>query len=406
MKEINNFIKDITYKILIVIISLIFVLLIVNFLIIKLSKKQNIPRQFAGTLTNYLFTYYPDTFEDSSINDYTAILGDSNAMGSGDAYLNGSYEYSIGHFLHKKNSKSYLNYARGGFGSLSSVSNYLKLIKLEKYNFFKKELNPPSEILFFFYEGNDLDENLKEYEINLKKFSTIKDYVNFKINKRIKIKKKDIIDVNFPILEFLRSIKFQFKDLLDNIIKSRNFESIYNNILIRIKKIKGENVILANKDFLGSEKKFFWTNKTLDGRLFEIRPIEAAAPDLNKLQKDTSLSIFFESLLFLKKNNKKAKIKIIFLPSPATSYEWSNPIKYLPRYSKKKLDYREINYKENLENNLHIVKKIELFSKQNNFEFVDLTKKIQNKTKSTILHGPLDWVHFNLKGYEFISNSL
>ena len=76
-------------------------------------------------------------------------MGDSNAMGSGDGYLNNDYNYSIGHFLYKKNNENYLIYARAGYGSISAVSNYIKLSELEDYIFFKKKINDPSLILFF-----------------------------------------------------------------------------------------------------------------------------------------------------------------------------------------------------------------------------------------------------------------
>ena len=263
-----------------------------------------------------------------------------------------------------------------------------------------------NQFYFFFYEGNDLEENLKEFELTKKKFQNINQYVNFKINNNILIKKKDIVDANFPIIKFLNSIKKQLVILFKDIFNSEDTDKILNEILNRLNKLKGENVILANKDLLGNKKKDYWTNKTRDEKIKNIRPIESAVGDLSNNQIKLSLEIFFESIMFLKKWEKKDNIKIIFLPSPSTTYEWNNPIKYYPRYSKGNLDYKEITIDENNNNNIFLREKIELFSNQYDIEFIDLTNAIKEKAKTNVLHGPIDWVHFNKLGYEFIANNL
>ena len=157
---------------------------------------------------------------------------------------------------------------------------------------------------------------------------------------------------------------------------------------------------------IGGKKKNYWKNKTKKENVKDIRPIETAAGDLNLQQIDKSLDIFFESILYLKSWEKKDNLKIIFLPSPATSYDWVDPINYYPRYSKGNLEFKIITKSENNKNNSYIRKKIDFFSKENNIQFIDLTKKIQDETNKNILHGPLDWVHFNLNGYEFIAKNL
>ena len=402
----SSTIKSFLFKTITVLFALFFTLLIINFVLFRVTNNQTLPRPLASSLTNYLFTYYPNTFDRKKLENYTAILGDSNAMGSGDAYLDNSYNYSIGHFLHKKNGENYLNFARAGYGSISAVSNFIKLTELENYVLLKKDIKDPSSILFFFYEGNDLDENLKEFELSKKKFNSIEEYVNFKIQKKIFINNKDILDANFPILKFLNSIKIQIINLNKEIFNSENFKDILVKISNRIKKIQGQNIILANKDLLGNENKGYWTNKTSNGDVKNIRPIESAAGDLDQTQKETALQIFFESILFLKSWKEEKNIKIVYLPSPSTSYSWADPIRYYPRYSKGELNFKEISNQENKKNSDFLRSKIRSFSAENKIEFIDLTNQIKTKTKTKILHGPLDWIHFNINGYEFIANNL
>lgn len=391
--------KNILFKVLTVFFATLLTLLIINFSLFVLSNNQNLPRPFASSLGNYLFTYYPNTYDRSELYNYNVILGDSNAMGSGDGYLNNDYSYSIGHFLHKKKNENYLTYARPGFGSISAVSNYIKLTKLEEYIFLKKNINKPSKILFFFYEGNDLDENLKEFELTGKNFLNINEYVKSKINKNILINKRDIVEANFPLLNFFNSFK-------QHLINLNTEENILSGIHDRIKKVFGKKVILANKELIGNKKKSYWKNKTQKGDIKNIRPIESAAGDLTLKQKNISLEIFFESILYLKSWEKEDNIKIIFLPSPATSYDWVDPINYYPRYSKGNLDFKMITKSENMKNSICIREKIDFFSRENNIQFIDLTEKIQEEAKTNVLHGPIDWIHFNLNGYEFIAKNL
>ena len=109
---------------------------------------------------------------------------------------------------------------------------------------------------------------------------------------------------------------------------------------------------------------------------------------------------------FWKIGKKKDNIKIIFLPSPSTSYNWIDPINYYPRYSKGELDYKTVTIAENEKSSSYLRKKIKSFSEINNIAFLDLTQKIQEKTKINVLHGPTDWIHFNASGYEFIAKNL
>ena len=113
-------------------ISLILSLLIINIIILHFPSQKFFPRSLANSLPNILITFYPDTYKRSNLENYIAILGDSYSQGNGDAYLNGTYNYSIGHHLYKKNKKNYLIFGRAGFGSISAISNLIKLHKLNK----------------------------------------------------------------------------------------------------------------------------------------------------------------------------------------------------------------------------------------------------------------------------------
>ena len=173
---------------------------------------------------------------------------------------------------------------------------------------------------------------MKQLEQTEKKFKNIKKYVNFKINKNIKIDKSDIIYNNFPIIRLIRTIKIQIINFSNTVLNLDNVNDILDEIFVRIKKLQGKKIILSNNDLLGDKKKNYLTNETKNGEIKDVRPIESAAGNLSQKQKIKSLEIFFESILFLKSWEKRNNIKIVFLPSPSTYYDWADPIKYKSRY--------------------------------------------------------------------------
>ena len=61
---------------------------------------------------------------------------------------------------------------------------------------------------------------------------------------------------------------------------------------------------------------------------------------------------------------------------------------------------------KNASNSIFIRNKISSFSKENNFHFLDTTHYLIEKGKRIILHGPLDWRHFNYEGYKNTSTYL
>ena len=146
-----------------------------------------------------MLTFYPDTYKRNNLENYIAILGDSYSQGNGDAYLNGTYNYSIGHHLYKKNKKNYLIFGRAGFGSISAISNLIKLHKISNLPNFIENLKKPESIIFFFYEGNDLEENIFEYSSLSRSGENLNDFVLRRINENINLTSNDKFTSFFPL---------------------------------------------------------------------------------------------------------------------------------------------------------------------------------------------------------------
>ena len=123
---------------------------------------------------------YSDTYK--TLNEYNLIIGDSYVLGLGDSFLNLDYDFSIGHHLYNLSNKgeSFINIGMTGAGS--------KISFLYAEDFVLKKKHPKN-ILFFFYEGNDLTDNI---------------YYEKSINEK-KIKLRIFFENYFPLFIFIRN---------------------------------------------------------------------------------------------------------------------------------------------------------------------------------------------------------
>ena len=379
-------------------ISLILSLLIINIIILHFPSQKFFPRSLANSLPNILITFYPDTYKRNNLENYIAILGDSYSQGNGDAYLNGTYNYSIGHHLYKKNKKNYLIFGRAGFGSISAISNLIKLHKISNLPNFIENLKKPESIIFFFYEGNDLEENIFEYSSLSRSGENLNDFVLRRINENINLTSNDKFTSFFPLFPITQDMYGHLKILFKKLLQSE--EGINKKLLIvdRVKKLFGFTVILGSE----KEDNLTFNNSIKDNNHYKnIPPLQSAAANLTSEEIWISLNIFFTSMQYVKSWSKTDNISIVYIPSPVSCYNWEEPIEY---ERKGFVSIGTISNKKNTIKSRLIRKEIEQFSKKNNIKFLDMTKYIRNTNK--ILHGPLDWRHFNYDGYKIISEYL
>src|ERR1041384_2252803 len=94
--------------------------------------------------------------------DYIALLGDSYAEGQGDGLLaaNGDRAKFVhsAHVLHRLTGRDVVSLGLGGAGSVQAMGRQ-PAPSLSAVCFLAPRLDPPRQIVVYFYEGNDLEEN-------------------------------------------------------------------------------------------------------------------------------------------------------------------------------------------------------------------------------------------------------
>ena len=113
--------------------------------------------------------------------------------------------------------------------------------------------------------------------------------------------------------------------------------------------------------------------------------------------------IFEESVARLASFFPQSKIKIIYIPSTVSSYDIvSSHIHF--RGLVQHIHIGETALAERT--HINLCKTIKRFAGFRKFSFVNTTKSLRQATLSGFIHGPVDWDHFNKRGYQVLSDEL
>jgi len=348
--------------------------------------------------------------------DYIAIVGDSHALGSGDWYLQvvkkhklTQGDYHSAHILYNKTGRDVLSFGALGSGSLRGL--VLKPISYFKhFNLLRDfELKQPKEILVYFFEGNDLSDNLidiySHYRDNYD-MARLYDHEYFKtfIEKEI-LSTDRIYRGEVPYKNWLFS-RFLVESVGDN---------IYNEIKRGIKKFKrflvesvGDNVYNEIKPGI---KKFKQVSPNFSGKVSPTNsdmakvggkelPIphstQQPALNLNEEQTRQAIYVFEQSLKYMAGFFNESKVTIVYIPSPISVYKWASPTITIVGGTVTPVIRV---YQRSDE----IFEQIKTIAVKYNHPLIDTRPFLRAIALKEPVHGPRDWYHPNKKGYEAIA---
>ena len=370
-------IKETLQNVLLIIISITLTTIAINFLFrvfaLQIVNQNIFPRALLNYLGDHYHTFYPSV-NDRTFKNWNAVLGDSYAAGAGDAYLQNKVMYGWMHFLHARNNENYYIFGRSGFGSVNSAREFVVTTEEVKNSIFYPAYEPPRKLLFLFYEGNDLNNNLSYFLQRAKGSDSTREFVEHEIGKPVESAR--VNRVNYPVILLFRDI---YRDRKNFFTSSRRDD------------LQAEPVESTNHVIVG-EKLYE----------FSIRP-QSAAAELDEEQTDLALKVFFDSISYLKYIYPTTKIEIVYIPSVVTVYKWDNPI-YFETYHSNALVSTD--YQSNLDRSRYIRKRIGEFSNVEGVAFIDTSEELIANGRNVFLHGPLDLRHFNEIGQRIIGETI
>ena len=353
--------------------------------------------------------------------DYIAIVGDSHALGSGDWYLQvvkkhklTQGDYHSAHILYNKTGRDVLSFGALGSGSLRGL--VLKPISYFKhFNLLRDlELKQPKEILVYFFEGNDLSDNMIEiyshYRDNYD-IARLYDHEYFKAFIEKEILSTDRIyrgEVPYKNWLFSRFLVESVGDNIYNEIKRgiKKFErflvesvgdNIYNKIEPGIKNFKQVRPNFSGKASLTNSDMAKVGGKELPIPYSTQQP----ALNLNDEQTRQAIYVFEQSLKYMTGFFNESKVTIVYIPSPISVYKWASPTITIVGGTGTPVGVTPVVrvYKRSDE----IFEQIKTIAEKYNHPLIDTRPFLRASALKEPVHGPRDWYHPNKKGYEAIA---
>jgi hypothetical protein len=336
--------------------------------------------------------------------DYIAILGDSYAYGTGEWMMHvinqKQADYSAAHVIHKKLDTDVITFGTPGVGSLASMLSLPAYFLASTRSFYRYDIEDPKTLVVFFYEGNDLIDNLRDIENT---------YVAREYDPNL-LSNTDYFE-HFMDVEFGKDAAFgdvKKLSLMDNLLLYRlivtGFQDIYSQ-LVKNAAVKSND----NTDWEISDDNL----ADINGEPVKMGAnLQSPALELNETETNLALYVFGQSLHKMHKLFPRSKVLVVYIPSNLSSYKWfsetvdayvllasgtGSPKTWQHAFYKAADVDKRSNY---------LCSQVENIVKAQNHSFLDVRRRIREETRSHIVHHAWDWMHFDRKGYQALGDEI
>jgi len=335
---------------------------------------------------------------------FLAIIGDSNVFGFGpwlydNSWSMGQPSFATHHLLHSSLGKDVIAYGYPGFGTMGASLSAVSEHEMIQSSWIWPEIPYPKEILFVFYEGNDLVNNIHEVEQRGIEVSDISDINLERVLEKVFSKEEEKLSNSWSLTDHSATWNL-FSGTLSN----------YYKRFFRQEKDHAKNLyddpanISASSHVSVSEK----TNLALiNGKTVSLGFCEGPALLLSDEEILFSLEITAYSMEYLKSKFSSCDLNLVYLPSALSLYDYPDcllsPAPQIINGEKRSglFDPNQVQLRNSL-----IRKKINELSDNLGYNFIDCTEYLKLKARITLLHGPRDPIHLNRKGYESFADAI
>jgi len=356
-------------------------LLVVSIGVTWLAASFVIFRFLLPHLSLNLHAHFPDIAElfaqtskaGTAPRDYIALLGDSYAEGQGDGLLAADGDRTTfvhsAHVLHRLTGRDVVSLGIGGAGSVQAMVRQPARI-LNGDCFLYPRLDPPRQIIVYFYEGNDLEEN---------------GYIAGRVAAEGPVTRERI--ARYVGERYGTPPRFRcFTDLGETTFKMAHF-------------------LITNTESFETLRKPSAHNKVLSGDALHAAPALQKPPaELERHAREAALTVFDISLEWLRRNFS-APVTIVYLPSPAAIYRHAEAS--VDVYTRWPLNEVQVMSAGDIyAASQRTCESIREFSRARGVRFIDMRPALRAAAATAVIHGPRDWNHFNEEGYRVLGETL
>lgn len=303
----------------------------------------------------------------SPVAPYIAIVGDSYGAGMGDWFIENKYSlnsrFQASHILNDLTGKDVVSYSRAGAGNYDGAGIFP--INTSRFlNDVGFDYPEPETVIVYFYEGNDIGDNLRFIERYYKpEFDMARFYDNEYFASFDREMEDKYCQGTLP--------KLENKFLVANMI-SRFIEGI---------------IYSATKKYTAFEpgEKYL---AVLDGKETMLPDrIEIDPTKWNDEQTRQGVRMFERALHRLARFWPDAEKYVVYLPSALTTYAVVGD-----------------DAAKRLQKSVDIEVMVREAAVANGYVPLEFSSAIRKAAQKEIFHGPKDWYHFNRNGYTFLAS--
>lgn len=325
--------------------------------------------------------------------DYIAIFGDSLGFGVGDHFHNTQHEarpaFNVAHHLHDRLQRDVISYAIPASSNLCSwvedpvaSMNYINALWFH-------QIPQPAEILLYFYEGNDVQDNYRDlqdrYLVNGYLPEKMGDAQYF--DKFIRTEMLDRNQIN---------LKASRLGLLDNLMLVSYLVNVVEE------KRQREEAMAYIRTLKPAQPGT--TNLALVNGTTVAMPDSLQAPPIEMASNEVEQSLAFLQAITRHVRQRYAgiPISIVYIPSTITSYRITADTINIYNPDAQPLFSRQAA----METSNTLCNAVQRIAGNNGMGFVDTRPAFVDASQQGFLHGPLDWNHPNQAGYAALADAI
>lgn len=314
--------------------------------------------------------------------DWVLVLGDSYAAGGGDWLLEelgngGNPPFQATDVLHRLTGRDVLSFGTAGADSSTSTAFQAskRFAQLRRAG-----LGEPRDVVVYFYEGNDLNDNLhrarKSFGLREREPAS---YTRAELDELVRGRARSGFLKGLPGALY---VPYLAETLVGGEWGAVRAED------------RAFEVVPAGAPEAGAEA----TRIAAGGRSFAlVKPAQGPALELDAAELDFALLLLERSLAWTAERFAGTGLRLVYIPSPLACYPIETPEVHAQSYEGRG-EERPAELVRARSDELRA--RVEAIARAAGFAFVDATPALRAAAEVGLVHGPRDVNHLNRAGYE------